>query len=88
MDRKEPIYANGFYAKAKSPKTPEWIIAKFGIKIDELDWFRNAVANAKESGEEWLNFDIKEGKTGKMYIELDTFKPQKKGGSESSEIPF
>lgn len=88
MESKETVFANGFYAKAKSPKTPEWIVAKFGIKLDELDWFRNAVANAKDAGDEWLNFDIKEGKTGKMYIALDTFKPKQGGSDSGGSAPF
>lgn len=86
MDGNKTIFAEGFYATPKSAKAPEWIVAKFGINVNQLDWFRNAVEDAKSQGKEFINFDIREGKNGKHYIAVDTFEP-KKGGSKSS-APF
>tara|TARA_R100000654_G_scaffold14757_1_gene31745 strand:- start:871 stop:1140 length:270 start_codon:yes stop_codon:yes gene_type:complete len=85
--KKDVIFANGFYAKNRSPKTPDWVIAKFGIKVDELDWFSAQVKEAKAAGKEFINFDIRQGKTGTNYIALDTFEPQKKGEFKD-DIPF
>ena len=71
--KKEVIFANGFYAKNRSPKTP--------------DWFSAQVKEAKATGKEFINFDIRQGKTGTNYIALDTFEPQKKGEFKD-DIPF
>tara|TARA_R100000654_G_scaffold49165_1_gene75334 strand:- start:565 stop:825 length:261 start_codon:yes stop_codon:yes gene_type:complete len=80
-------FANGFYAKPRTEKQPEWVMAKFGIKLDELDWFRSAVADAQSSGKEFLNFDIRMGKNGKAYVAVDDWEPKPRGGA-SDNAPF
>ena len=85
--KEEVIFANGFYAWPRKPNTPDWVIAKFGIKVDELDWFSTQLKEAKSAGKEFINIDIKRGKTGKVYMALDTFEPQKKGEFKD-DIPF
>ena len=85
--KEEIIFANGLYIKPRSPNTPDWVIAKFGIKVDELDWFSAQVKDAKAAGKDFINIDIRRGKTGKVYMALDTFEPKKKGEFED-DIPF
>lgn len=84
--KKETVLAQGIYASELGPKTPDFVMAKFGIKVDELDWLSNQFKAAKASGKEYVNFDVLRSKKGKPYVALDTWEPS--GAKESDDIPF
>lgn len=85
----EKIYANGFFFK-KNDNAPDFVIGKQLIKVNEAVAFLQANQN---NG--WVNLDIKQGQSGKYYLELDTWKPKETanaGGynpkSTTGDLPF
>lgn len=67
-------FIGGLSFKAKNANAPEYVICKGSIKREDLiAWLQS------EQGE-WINFDVKESKGGKMYAAVDTWKPNG-GGS-------
>jgi hypothetical protein len=64
----EKIFVNGLIVK-RNEKAPTWIIASLSFKVDEFKQFLDTHNN---NG--WINVDVKIGKSGKMYAELNTYK--------------
>jgi hypothetical protein len=90
MDNK--TFAKGINFK-RNDNAPEFVVGKLAIKTDE------AVAFLTETSKNgWVNLDIKKAKSGKYYIELDTYEVKAKtdvgpGTYKSSEefdkeLPF
>jgi|DEB0MinimDraft_10_1074344.scaffolds.fasta_scaffold91116_2 hypothetical protein len=86
----EKIFAEGFIAR-KNEGAPEWVIANLGININEAIPFLQK--HADERG--WVNIDVLEGRSGKPYAALNTYKPKKDGGTgeaknktESTPMPI
>lgn len=65
-----PKFADGMYVDKPNPKAPEWIKGKISIKVDEFIPFLEA--NKNVGG--FVNIDIKEAKTGKLYASLNEYK--------------
>jgi hypothetical protein len=75
MSEKE--FINGVSAKAPHERAPDFIKARVSIKLaDFAQYLRDLKLN--EPDVEWLNFDIKESKGGKWYVERDSWRPQEK----------
>lgn len=55
-------------------KAPKWILGSIAVEVTKFIEF--AQANANNRG--WLNIDIKEGRNGKTYLELNEYDPSKK----------
>lgn len=72
---KERIFADGFIIKRKET-APEFVIANISIKVDEAIAF---LRKFEKSG--WVNLGAKKGRSGNMYLELDTFEPKAKTGT-------
>lgn len=87
MEKKEPIYANGFIAK-KNENDPAFVVARLSITKDDAIAFINKHANA----DGWLNLEIKNSKTpGKLKVTLNTYqatKPEYKKKEPTNEVPF
>lgn len=66
------VFANGLIFKKPGQKAPSWIIGNVSVKVDEFINF----LNEHNYGSEWVNLEIKESKTGKVYCELSTFDPK------------
>jgi hypothetical protein len=92
----EKVFADGFSFKRRE-KAPEFVIGSLSVKVEEAIAFLKE--HASESG--WVNLNINMGKTGKHYVELDTWKPsesakpaakpstKKQAAAESEEdLPF
>ena len=59
----------GLIAKPPGDKAPEYVKCKLSIKRAELlAWLQS------QSGE-WINGEVKVSRNGKMYVQLDTWKP-------------
>jgi hypothetical protein len=69
MEKKEKVFADGFIFK-RAEKAPEWVVGKLSINLDEAMPFLTQNASGK-----WINLNVVQGKNGKYYIELDTWKP-------------
>jgi hypothetical protein len=73
-------FVDGFIAKAPNENAPDYVKAKVSIKREDLlNWL------AKRQ-DEWINVEIKEGRTGRWYASVDNWKP--KGASKDNDIPF
>jgi hypothetical protein len=77
MEKTEKVFAEGFMFKI-NPKSPEWVVGSLSLKADEAIAFIT-----KNSQNGWVNLNVNIGKSGKPYVELDTWKPTKSEG-----LPF
>lgn len=89
----EKIFADGFIFKKKET-APDFVIGSLSLKADEATAFiKKHIKNG------WVNLDIKQGRSGNYYVELDTFEPKAKGDAPKSspkkaapaddeEVPF
>lgn len=81
----DPIFTDGFIFKT-NPNAPDFVKMKISIKEKEAIDFIKKHANGG-----WLNLDVKESKSGKIYGEVDTWKPQKKEQTTTEvdeDLPF
>jgi len=75
MSEKEIEFPDGLIVKAPNPNAPSFVKASISIKVADLGvWLRGK----HKAGEEWVNLDIKEAKSGKWYAAVSTFKPKEK----------
>mgnify|MGYP003624789883 CR=1 FL=1 len=82
----EKIFAEGFSFK-KQENAPDFVVGRVSVKCDE------AVSFMKEhQSNGWINLNIKYAKSGKPYMELDTWKPTEKkeavSAQEDENLPF
>jgi hypothetical protein len=71
-------FIGGLNFKAKHPSAPDYVICKGSIKREDLiAWLQT------EQGD-WINFEVKESKSGKVYAAVDDWKPNQGGGSGGS----
>lgn len=61
-------FAQGINFK-RNENAPDFVVGKLTIKADAAIEFIE-----KYSKDNWMNLDIKKAKSGKYYIELDTYK--------------
>jgi len=67
-DEKE--FIDGFFAK--EPKK-DFIKCSISIKKDDFtNWYKKQLQNKED---DWINIDVKEGKSGKWYAQVNTWKP-------------
>lgn len=67
-------FVKGLVVKAPHERAPDFVKASISIKVEELGlWLREK----HKAGEEWVNVDVKEAKSGKWYAAVSTFKPTK-----------
>jgi len=66
-------FVDGLIVKAPNPKAPDFVKAQISIKVADLGMWLRAKHKA---GEEWVNLDVKEAKSGKWYAAVSTFKKQ------------
>jgi len=69
MEKTEKVFAEGFMFKMK-PNSPEWVVGSLSLKADEAIAFIQ-----KNTDKGWVNLNVNIGKSGKPYVELDTWKP-------------
>jgi hypothetical protein len=81
MEKQERTFADGFIFK-RNEKAPEFVIGSISVKVDEAITFLK-----KNEKKGWVNLQIKKGRSGNPYIELDTFEPKSKAESKTKEEP-
>ncbi len=91
MNNTEKVFADGFIFKM-NPNSPEFVVGSLSLKADD------AIAFIRErQSKGWVNLNIKIAKSGKPYVELDTWKPNEAktndsaadyNGAGSSDLPF
>ena len=88
-------FVDGLIVKAPHEKAPDFVKASISIKVAELGmWLRER----HKAGEEWVNIDVKEAKSGKWYASVSNFKkdakteqkaaPKKPAADDDLDIPF
>jgi hypothetical protein len=83
MENKEKVFADGFMFKI-NPNSPEWVVGSLSLKADEAVKF---IQDHRDNG--WVNLKVNIGKSGKPYIELDTWKPESKSvAADKENLPF
>lgn len=68
----EKKYVDGMIVK-RNEKAPDFVICNLSLKTNNLIQF---LKDNESNG--WLNVDIKIGKSGKYYAEVNTWKPKYK----------
>lgn len=77
----EKIFTQGLIFNLPHAKAPEYVKGKLSIKTDEFTEFLKN--NQNEKG--WVSIDLKVGKTGKGYGELNTWTPETKTETKKVE---
>ena len=78
MEQKEKVFADGFMFKRRED-APDFVIGRLSVKVDEAIAF---LRNNEKNG--WVNLDIKYGRSGNAYLELDTYEPKNKDVEKSA----
>ncbi len=73
-EKKEKIFADGIRFEKPKEGLPEFIKGKLSFKVDEAVAFLQKYKS--ESG--WVNCDLKKSAGGKLYLELNVWKPTTK----------
>ena len=67
-------FVEGMIVKLPDNSAPEFLKLKLSFKLDEFGaWIANQKRN--DADLEWLNVEIKEGRSGKWYAERNMWKP-------------
>lgn len=62
-------FIEGLRAKAPNDRAPEYVKARLSIKREDL------IGWLQQRDEEWINADVKVGRSGNWYVAVDTWKP-------------
>ena len=89
MQEKQTIFADGFIARRRDD-AQNFLITKLSLKVSEaLEFIK------KHEKDGWLNLEVKRGRSGGLYVALDTYDPQKKGDQpveqpveDTDDMPF
>ena len=78
---KEKIFADGFSLNTRENQH-EFVVGKVSVKIED------AIPFLKEHGAKrgWVNLNILIGRSGKPYIELDTYEPKSNNTQSKSTV--
>lgn len=84
MAKEEIQFVDGLIVKAPNPKAPDFVKASISIKVEDLGkWLRAKY----KAGEEWVNIDVKEAKSGKWYAAVSTYKPKPMEPGPAPKMP-
>lgn len=62
-------FPKGIIIKSPHEKAPEFVVGNLSIKrMEALEWI-----DSKEG--DWINIDIKKSQEGKLYLEVNNWKP-------------
>ena len=80
-EKKEVEFVDGLIVKAPHDKTPDFVKCGISIKRENLiNWLQSKQGD-------WINLQVKVGKSGKWYAEVDNWKPENKGETRSASSP-
>lgn len=82
----DKIFADGLIFKEPKDNAPDFVKGSLSIRVDEF----TAFLEKHKSQYGWVNIDLKIGKSGNAYAELNTWKPGKKEEPtiDVDDIPF
>ena len=77
-------FVDGLLVKAPHPKAPDFVKASISIKVADLGiWLREK----HKAGEDWVNIDVKEAKSGRWYASVSKFKKEDKKAEPAEYKP-
>lgn len=85
----EKNFVDGMIIKLPDDNAPDFVKLKLSLKLDDLGkWI-----SSQKQGEpdmEWINIEIKEGRSGKWYAERNMWKPaeDKPAAAAQSDVPW
>lgn len=86
----EKNFVDGMIIKLPDDNAPDFVKLKLSLKLDDLGkWI-----SSQKQGEpdmEWINIEIKEGRSGKWYAERNMWKPaedSKPVAAAQSDVPW
>ena len=82
MEKQEKVFADGFIFK-RSDNAPDWVVGNMSVKVEDAIAFLQA--NAKNG---WVNLKINSAKSGKFYMELDTWESKAKAQAPVQSADF
>ena len=80
-NKTEKIFVDGFIAKKPKEGTPDFVKLNFSWKVEEFIAFLQ-----KHNNNGWVNADFKVSKAGKLYTELNTWKPKQTTQNEGEIV--
>ncbi|MFZ8880180.1 MAG: hypothetical protein ACO2YL_11045 [Paracoccaceae bacterium] len=70
----EKNFVEGMIVKLPDDNAPDFVKLKLSLKLDELGaWI--GTQKKEDPSMEWINIEIKEGRSGKWYAERNMWKP-------------
>ena len=83
----DKVFPTGMYASAPREGAPDFVKGRVSFKVADFTKF---LATQED---EWLNVDIKQGREGKWYAQVDTWKPKQAAKKADAEeggdgLPF
>ena len=87
---KEVVFAEGIGFAGPRPKAPEYIKGRVWVRVKQFVEF---LENNDHIHDGYLNLELKESKSGKLYLAVDTWKPTKDEtkeytGKVDDDLPF
>jgi len=76
----DKVFVDGLIVK-RHENAPDYVLCNLSIKVEELIPFLQ-----QHASNGWVNVQCKQGKSGKLYAELDTWKPTH-GDTARQEAP-
>ena len=78
----ETNFPQGIFAKQPHPNAPDFVKASISLKRAEaIQWLQNQPG-------EWVNLDIKEGRSGKWYAAVNQFEPKQGAPQQPKPEPL
>jgi hypothetical protein len=81
-NKPEPTFADGFIFKRPREGAPEFVKGALSIKVDEAIAFLQKHNNAG-----WVNLDLKNSQGGKLYLQLNDWKPPTQDTAQPPAAP-
>ena len=76
------IFPDGMIVK-KKPNAPDFVKCSISFKVEE---FIQCLRDHDNNG--WVNMDLKVSKAGKLYADIDNWKPDGGGTPDAEPAPF
>lgn len=77
-------FVDGLIVKEPHEHAPHFVKASISIKVADLGmWLRKKY----EAGDEWVNIDVKEAKSGKWYAAVSAYKKGQGGAAKPAAKP-
>ena len=72
--KNEPIFLDGVFFDKPREGAPDFVKGKMAIQPEKLIAFlKNNIEHLSPKG--WINFDLKQSKSGSLYFQVNTWKP-------------